>query len=499
MEEHPAATLRMSSEQPERFVNNWAYLKTELSWLERILMLAVARQRKDSKSTDRLTQNRADKATVHWWKDIVSLEGPVSYDEHRKPPVASHSYQQQLEARIQASRERGIGLALPLLCDRLQLSLFEKNLILMGLAPEVSRRYPRLYRFLEGDDIPQKTDLPTVDLALKLLCRNDAEWRDARQRLVPPTSPLLRHQLVQLVSSPADTLLNRIIKLSDPLINYLLAEDITPADLDALLYPPTYPPSIFPSLLHTTTPTTPWSQLILPAPLLTSLQALAQHLTVDSIAHPGANLGAIALLVGPPGTGKTLAAQAIAHHSQHPLTTVDLAQIAPADHERLLDELERTSPAIVLIKSAQHWLRRSSPLDAIALTRFLSQRRQQPSLTLLSVPLLPAVQVHWQRQVDAILHFPLPNAGDRLTLWQHAFPSDIALDPTIDWGQLAARLRLPGGTIQAIAHTAILHWRTVGSPSLSPDLLQQAIALHGIAATVPIQKPPAKPKRSRKK
>jgi hypothetical protein len=206
----------MSTDQPQGFANNWDYLKTELRWLDQVLMLAVSRQRKEGQEVERVSQNRADRVTSHWWKGLVSMEDDIFYDEHRTPGSAKVSYQQQLESRVQLSHRQGVRLALPNLRDRLGLSLFEKNVVLMSLAPEMNRRYARLYRYLQGEDAACKTDLPTVDLVLRLLCRNDAEWRAARTRLTT-ASPLLRHDLLH-ISGSADTFLNRPLQLTEPLI-----------------------------------------------------------------------------------------------------------------------------------------------------------------------------------------------------------------------------------------------------------------------------------------
>ena len=54
----------------------------------------------------------------------------------------------------------------------------------MALAPEINRRYGRLYHYLQtGQDKATASDLPTVDLVLRLLCRNDLERRRARAKL----------------------------------------------------------------------------------------------------------------------------------------------------------------------------------------------------------------------------------------------------------------------------------------------------------------------------
>ena len=55
------------------FADNWAYLKTELSWLDRLLMLAIARQRKETKAINKIAQTSADQVSSHWWKGVISV------------------------------------------------------------------------------------------------------------------------------------------------------------------------------------------------------------------------------------------------------------------------------------------------------------------------------------------------------------------------------------------------------------------------------------------
>jgi len=185
------------------FADNWAYLKTELNWLDRLLMLAIARQRKEIATVEKVANTDADRVSAHWWKGIIAVSKP-GYDDCRVPtqiftqlldPAAAQlpasdeckpavGYQQQLEGRIQASAKESTVLALPSLRHYLNLTLFEKNLLLMALAPEINRRYGRLYHYLQtGQDKATASDLPTVDLVLRLLCRNDLERRRARAKL----------------------------------------------------------------------------------------------------------------------------------------------------------------------------------------------------------------------------------------------------------------------------------------------------------------------------
>jgi len=163
----------------EPFPDNWSYIKTELNWLDRVLVMAVGRHRRDLKETESMTRNPRDRVTRHWWKGVITLDQAPNYDEYRPgsvpdltPPQGSQggnatpspesapvagratppTYQEQLAARIKASRQQGILLGLPALEDRLGLTSFEKNLVLLSLAPEVNRRFSRLYGLLQESE-----------------------------------------------------------------------------------------------------------------------------------------------------------------------------------------------------------------------------------------------------------------------------------------------------------------------------------------------------------
>lgn len=483
----------MSSDQVDGFADNWAYLKTELRWLDQVLMLAVTRQRKEITDIERISQSKADRATSAWWKGIISTEGKAVYDEHRQPaqPPKGGTYQQQLESKIQATFQKNVYLALPALRDRLRLTQFEKNLVLMSLAPEINRRYARLYRYLQGEDTAGKTDLPTLDLVLRLLCRNDEEWRTARQRLVS-TSPLLQHNLLQWSTSNTDSLLNTPLKLAGPLVNYLLTEMPTAQDLEFLLrqVQPTRK-----ALLKHTVMAVEWSELVLPAPLLASLQYLTQRLQgynkaeeVWSFQSPGAAvpLGTIALLVGEAGTGKTLAAAATARALQTALVKIDLALIDPADYPNLLQEILTKTPKILLLKSAHLWFGRLGALSAVEARKFFEKRKQIAGITFLSVQQVSGIQVQWRQQADHTLQFSKPNAVDRLRLWQQAFAAAVPLSLDLDWETLAHKLPLTGKEIMTIAQDAILYAAANEASTVEMHHLIQALAQRGKKLSLPV-------------
>ncbi|MEB3358713.1 MAG: AAA family ATPase [Synechococcales bacterium] len=547
----------MSNELHEGFADNWAYLKVELSWLDRILMMALARHRQDKKGVDHIAQTGADRVSSHWWKGVISIDGKVAYDEYRNPSKASTgaqkiSYQQQIDTRIHLSRQQGVALALPELCDRLRLTLFEKNLVLMALAPEVNRRYARLYHYLQSDRQQDAADLPTVELVLRILCRNDKEWRMARNR-ISAESPLLHHQLVKLLFQPQETFLTASIRLSGSLVDYLLAESPSAHDLEMLLQEPapsltpwlappllpvrfsnelsihavgldvaadgltaadsSLPPLSEPSaaglppqspsptgpgadqpLLRPTADRVDWSALVLPAPLLATLQHLAARVQrrsqVDDVwgfaqhSFGVSDAGTVALLVGAAGTGKTLAARAIATSLETPLRCLNLSTASPTEAEGWLAELLANPPQLLLIKAADQWLGQTSPLEPSRLQQLFLRQRQSGGLLLLSIQDGEAIAPGWHPHIDYVLQFPLPDEASRLTLWKRAFPPQVPLNRRrIRWTTLS-RIPLTGKEIMAIARDAAVQAAAEQAAALTMAHITTALNRRGYGLPV---------------
>ncbi|NJL45567.1 MAG: hypothetical protein HC922_07195 [Leptolyngbyaceae cyanobacterium SM2_3_12] len=203
-------------------------------------------------------------------------------------------------------------------------------MLLLALAPEINQRFGRLYSYLQYQHDESDWDLPTVDLCLKLLCRNDLEWRRSRP-LLAADSPLLNRgawwKWVKCRRHPpcsADHL-----RIAEDLANYLLAETPDPNAVAHLASP--LGAAWASGALPPTVPEDTWASLVLPAPALDQLH------TVLWAAQAGARPYPMVLLAGPAGTGKTKAARVLAAQLNLPLTILDLATIPPADLEALWD------------------------------------------------------------------------------------------------------------------------------------------------------------------
>lgn len=104
------------------------------------------------------------------------------------------------------------------------LSDFDIDVLLLSLAPELDRRYERLYAYLQ-DHVSRRW--PTVDLALNLLCPHAASRLERRTHF-DPDAPLIRHGLVHLIPDPdynPPSLLAHTLQLDEQIVRLLLHQD----------------------------------------------------------------------------------------------------------------------------------------------------------------------------------------------------------------------------------------------------------------------------------
>jgi hypothetical protein len=112
------------------------------------------------------------------------------------------------------------------LVQRFGLAPLDAAILLVCLAPEMDRRYERLYAYIQ-DDISQRR--PTVNLAMNLL-GDDTDTRFAVWLRLTAHAPLRAHSLLEVLPDPAQqypTFLAHQIKLDHRVLAFLLG-DTTP-------------------------------------------------------------------------------------------------------------------------------------------------------------------------------------------------------------------------------------------------------------------------------
>jgi len=103
------------------------------------------------------------------------------------------------------------------------LNLLDSYILLLCLAPELDRRYERLYAYLQ-DDVSQRR--PTVNLMMNLL-GEDVAGRFAVWERLSPAAPLRNHHLIETIADPGrpnSTFLAQVLKVDHRVVAYLLGD-----------------------------------------------------------------------------------------------------------------------------------------------------------------------------------------------------------------------------------------------------------------------------------
>ena len=419
---------------------DYDHLADELAWLDRLLQMRVAAFRRRARSaTDPspLYIAHAEVDALLEGNNAVAPEPP----EPPEPRARLAELRYAIEARVAASLARGRDLPLARLGRIFALSPFELDVLLICLAPELDRKYDRLYAYLQ-DDITRRK--PSVDLALGLLCETPAErWR-ARAHFAAQ-APLFRYGLLQATDDPQSPAgssdLARFLKLDPRIAGFLLGDhriDGRLAGIARLEWPD---PSAPPPLLD-------------PALVERTLRLVMRYCA------PGvAGRVPLALyLCGPPGIGRRELALAICGQLPCPLFCVDLECLLArgGEFETLLRLAFREGP----LCQAALYFDNLDPLLAederarVALKRLASAAADYGWLLFLAGtrPWLPGGllgEIAFQR-----IELPVADVSLREEAWRRALARLESPVEPIWANELARRFRLTPGQIRAAAENA---------------------------------------------
>ncbi|MBZ5529870.1 MAG: ATP-binding protein [Acidobacteriia bacterium] len=340
------------------------------------------------------------------------------------------------------------------------LSMFDIDVLLIALAPELDLRYQRVYSFLQ-DDVTRK--LPTVDLALNLLCVN-AEERLARRAHFTADGPLVRNKLLHLIpdsNQGAPALLSCFLKVDEQIISQMLGEP----GMDSRLEP----------LARLVEANEDWQQL----PLVEEIKSVLPQLA-KCTQENGQSLRLY--FQGVPGSGKRKAAEALALFLGRPLLVADLGQLAEikSHPEQLL---------LLLFREAQ---RKGAVLYAVGLDAFVREEHAAVKRQLFEVALRhPGVLVlagSGPFPAEAEDGFPVVNVPfeylefkERRAYWLDCLRSSDAALSDSELDSLTAAFRLTPAQIQAAVAAAcnLGRWQSLrnsSSPAQSRPGLNEIFA-----------------------
>jgi hypothetical protein len=157
---------------------------------------------------------------VQWLKDEPGIPAFSNPGEHIEEPIANQFAEQPEAAALQIAQQCPPWHWLQ---QRLDLSGFELDVMTLALAPELDRRYERIYAYLQND---VRYRHPCVDLALNLLCASATEKLNRRHHFAP-NAPLVRSGVLRLVPDPHQaepSLLSHVLKLDEQIVRFLLGQ-----------------------------------------------------------------------------------------------------------------------------------------------------------------------------------------------------------------------------------------------------------------------------------
>jgi AAA+ superfamily predicted ATPase len=366
---------------------------------------------------------------------------PLELEERRAELAEARA---ELELRAMEIERAGGDVPLLRLARAFDLSPFERDVLLLALAPELDLRYERLFAYIQ-DDVTKKR--PSVNLALALLCAHPQD-RIAARVLFAPDRPLIRHRIIQLFEDGQrqPPLLSRFIKLDDRIVAALLNQ----ATIDPMLD----------SMVRLAWPRRSLASLVLPADLRERMrQAMIEHMD-----------GLILALQGSYGSGRRAIAEALCTEAQIPLLIVNLERMIGAD----LDPEEGTQRVLreaLLNGAAILWLGASRALQEETLSAWqaaiLAAMDSYPGCSFLPLDhgweSRGAIQRNWFQRIE----LPPLSYGEREQIWRARLNGDTPDESTLLG--LASTFRLTGGQIRDAVTMArsLARWR--GGPIIRED------------------------------
>jgi SpoVK/Ycf46/Vps4 family AAA+-type ATPase len=321
------------------------------------------------------------------------------------------------------------------------LSSFERDVVLIALAPELELRFEKLYAYLQ-DDVTKRR--PSVDMTLRLLCPGLASQVAAR-RSFDTEGPLLKYRLIELADDNQNrqaSLLGRSIKLDEGIVSYLLGED----RLDARLR----------HLANFESDYDEWVNL-------GDTEDQVEHLL--ELAHEGY----ITFLMGQDESNKLHLAAEVCQRLHIQIVKMDVSVLpGMAKVEPLLKLLERECllrGAALYLHSFETLLKEEAPnQEALRQITQILQGLQGISFTSSDQPTPPLFSHLGRREFH--LQLNLPGYTERQQIWEKQLGAAAV---GLNLEGLSSRFKLSRGQIVAAAASArnAAAWRGETAPSLT--------------------------------
>ena len=235
-----------------------------------------------------------------------------------------------------------------------------------------------------------------------------------------------------------------------------------------------------------------WEDLVLSPEVLDEVEMIIAWLRHSQQIMDGWGLGRAlkpgyrCLFHGPPGTGKTLTATLIASRVGVDVYRIDLSRVV----SKYIGETEKNLANVFDRAEDKNWILYFDEADALFGKRtevssshdryanqeisYLLQRVENfRGLVILSTNLRDNIDPALARRFQSVIHFPLPDAEQRLRLWAGCVDRGCPLANDVDLSELAAEYDLSGdGILNVVRYGAIRALRDARQSIRRDDLLE---------------------------
>lgn len=371
----------------------------------------------------------------------------------------------------------------------------EYSIILLALVPHIQPNFidaivqsylPNGGDFAEIGGVKgtnHRGTIPTGETALFILAGNDLTKRLQVQQIFSKDHFFYKEKILWLeeVKEGEPKMSGRIILSNEYLDEWLFGTKIKQH------FGPDFPAKYIETKME-------WEDLVLNHFTLAQLNDIKSWLQFgsailnDEVLGKKLKPGYRSLFYGPSGTGKTLTATLIGKQFGKDVYRIDLSQVV----SKYIGETEKNLEKVFSKAENKDWILFFDEADALFGKRtnvkdshdryanqevsYLLQRVEDyPGVIILASNFKSNMDDAFIRRFHSMIHFPAPNANERLQLWEKSMPSLYKPETLVNLKELAEKYELTGAAILNIVYHAALK-----AVSRNDEFIRQADIMEAI-------------------
>lgn len=376
-----------------------------------------------------------------------------------------------------------------------ELSPQEQLILLLSLTQHIR---PNFYDEIIKEVIPQGGDfpefggvrgsnhrglLPTGETAQFILAGNHVAKRIEVAKYFSNDHFFFKNGILSLEKlKDGEPAMSGRIVMSPEWVEYFLT-----GDMPAVSFSQDFPATLLSTKME-------WGDLVLhsyTSDLLQDIKNWLDHhkkLYADEILSPKIKPGYRALFYGPPGTGKTLTVSLLGKEFKKPVYRIDLSMVV----SKYIGETEKNLNKVFDKAMNKDWILFFDEADALFSKRtgvqsahdkyanqevsYLLQRVEDFSgLLILASNFKSNIDEAFIRRFNTIVHFPKPDAQERLRIWRNCFPKQLELSKDVQLEHISNKYELTGAMI-----VNIIQYSAIKTFALSKTEISTQVILDGI-------------------